>query len=129
MKKYFVIAAAAALTLASCAKVETISNVNDEEHIIGFSNYVPKAIAKASDANYVESTALVSNADFDVYGWYTDNAVSFNGSNGTEFMDWYTVTYKGGDSAGEGKTTMSIGVADALSLLHKKTWLFYLHLH
>ena len=104
MKKYFVIAAAAALTLASCAKVENYSKVNDEEHLISFSNYAPKALAKASSDYYVASNALVSNADFDVYGWYTNNAVNFDGSNGAQFMNWYTVTYKGGSADGSGKT-------------------------
>ena len=105
MKKFFVLAAAAALTLASCAKVETISKVNDEDHVIGFSNYAPKALAKASAANYVESTTLVPNADFDVWGWYTANGDSFDGTNGTQYFGapnaWYTVTYKAdGDTDG-----------------------------
>lgn len=105
MKKYFILAAAAALTLASCAKVETISKVNDEQNLIGFSNYVPKALAKAAAANYVESTTLVADADFDVWAWYTANGTSFNGTNGTQYFGapnpWYTVTYKAdGDTDG-----------------------------
>ena len=105
MKKFFVIAAAAALTLASCAKVETITKVNDEQHIIGFSNYAPKALAKAAAANYVDGTTLVANADFDVWGWYTANGTSFDGTNGTQYFGapnaWYTVTYKAdGDTDG-----------------------------
>lgn len=104
MKKYFVIAAAAALTLASCAKVENFTKVNDEQNIIGFSNYAPKALAKASSANYVDGTTLVDNADFDVWGWYTSNGVSFNGTNGNQYFGdptaWYTVTYNGNGSSG-----------------------------
>lgn len=100
MKKFFVIAAAAALTLASCAKVENFTKVNDEDHVIGFSNYAPKALAKASAANYAEATSLVADADFDVWAWYTANGTSFNGSNGAKyFSDWYTVVYQG-DGAG-----------------------------
>lgn len=100
MKKFFVLAAAAALTLASCAKVETITKVNDEDHVIGFSNYAPKALAKASAANYAEATSLVADADFDVWAWYTANGTSFNGTNGTKyFSNWYTVIYQG-DGAG-----------------------------
>ena len=99
MKKFFVIAAAAALTLASCAKVETISKVNDDQHIIDFSNYAPRALAKASSANYVDGTTLVPNAQFKVWGWYTANGVSFNGT-GTDYFgnpgEWYTVIYKDG---------------------------------
>ncbi len=104
MKKYFILAAAAALTLASCAKVETISKVNDEQNLIGFSNYAPKALAKASAANYAEATSLVADADFDVWAWYTANGTSFNGSNGTKyFSDWYTVVYQGDGSGTTGE--------------------------
>lgn len=103
MKKFFVLAAAAALTLASCAKVETITKVNDEDHVIGFSNYAPKALAKAAAANYVESTTLVPNAQFKVWGWYTANGTSFNGTNGNDYFGnpaaWYTVTYQDGGNA------------------------------
>ena len=100
MKKYLILAAAAALTLASCAKVENFSKVNDDQQIIGFSNYAPKALAKADADNYASSTSLINNADFDVWAWYTANGTSFTGSNGTAyFSDWYTVVYKG-DGAG-----------------------------
>ena len=101
MKKYLIIAAAAALTLASCAKVENFSTqVNDGKMAINFSNYAPKALAKADTANYVDGTALVSGADFDVWAWYTKGGVHFNGANGTKyFTNWYTVAYQG-DGAG-----------------------------
>lgn len=100
MKKYFAIAAAAALVLAGCAKVENFSKENDSQKAISFSNYAPKALAKASAANYAESTTLVNDADFDVWAWYTPNGTSFNGSNGTKyFSSWYTVVYQG-DGAG-----------------------------
>lgn len=103
MKKFFVLAAAAALTLASCAKVETITKVNDDQKAISFSNYAPKALVKADSDYYVASTTLINNADFDVWGWYTANDVSFNGSNGTAYFsdsnEWYTVTYKTGGNA------------------------------
>ena len=102
MKKYMILAAAAALTLAGCAKVETYKVSDGDEHLIAFSNYAPKAISRAAAANYAASTTLIANADFDVWGWYTANGTSFNGSNGTKFFsNWYTVTYKtGGDSDG-----------------------------
>ena len=104
MKKYFVIAAAAALTLASCAKVETISKVNDDQHVIGFSNYAPKALAKADTTNYVASTSLVNDADFDVWAWYVANGDSFDGSQDTKyFSNWYTVSYKGDGTGTSGE--------------------------
>lgn len=93
MKKYFVIAAAAALTLASCAKVETY-NVSDDA-ILSFGVYAGRSLSKAAAANYASGATLVADAQFDVYGWYTPNGTSFDG-NGTQFMDWYTVTYQTG---------------------------------
>ena len=93
MKKYLTLAALAALTLAGCAKVET-SVPNAEKNAIGFSIYSPRAVDKADVANYADSSILITDAQFDVYGWSTKNGVSFTGSNGTKFMDWYTVTYK-----------------------------------
>lgn len=91
-----ILAAAAAAVLAGCAKIETneVKPVLDENVPIAFTNYAPKAITKADADNYASSTILVNGAEFDVYGWSTDNGTSFNGSNGTAFMSWYTVTYK-----------------------------------
>ena len=103
MKKYMILAAAAAMTLASCAKFETsYFNEELENAPIQFSNYAPRAISKAAAANYAASTTLIADAQFKVWGWSVANGSSFNGSNGTNFMSWYTVTYKsGGDSNGE----------------------------
>ena len=97
-----ILAAAAALTLAGCAKVETYKVSEGDEHLIAFSNYAPKALSRADAANYAASTTLIADADFDVWGWYTANGTSFTGSNGTAFFsNWYTVTYKsGGNSNG-----------------------------
>ncbi len=107
MKKLLILAAAAALLLASCAKVETTTkNTMAENAPIVFSNYAPKSITKAAAANYAAGNVLIANADFDVYGWATANGTSFDGtngvkSNGHDFMEWYTVTYKAdGDSDG-----------------------------
>ncbi len=95
MKKYFIFAAIAALTLASCSKIETNNQPLVEENMpIAFTNYAPKAITKAASANYASGNTLIADADFDVYGWSTANGTSFTGSNGTKFMGWYTVTYK-----------------------------------
>lgn len=97
MKKYLILAAAAAVTLAACAKVEIAENALMDENIpIVFSNYAPKTLVKADADNYAPSTTLIPNAEFDVWGWSTPNATAFDGSNGTKFMGWYTVTYKDG---------------------------------
>ena len=100
MKKLLSLAAAAALLLASCAKVETTTkNTMAGNAPIVFSNYAPKSITKAAGANYAAGNVLIADADFDVYGWATANGTSFNGANGVksnnhDFMEWYTVTYK-----------------------------------
>ncbi len=97
MKKYLILAAVAAVTLAACAKVEIAENALMDENIpIVFSNYAPKTLVKADADNYAPSTTLIPNAEFDVWGWSTPNATAFDGSNGTKFMGWYTVTYKDG---------------------------------
>lgn len=97
MKKYLILAAVAAVTLAACAKVETVQNALVDDNIpIVFSNYAPKSLVKADAGYYAASTTLVPNTDFDVWGWSTPNNTPFDGSNGTKFMGWYTVTYKDG---------------------------------
>ena len=99
MKKYLTLAAFAALVLAACAKIET-SVPNAEKNAIGFSTYSPKSL-KADADNYVAENSLIADAQFDVYAWSTPNGTAFNGSNGTKFFDWYTVTYKtGGNTDG-----------------------------
>lgn len=101
MKKIMILAAAAALVLASCAKTE-ITSVNEENiHAVGFGAYTPRAVdTKASTANYVapgDNLPLVANAQFKVWGWKTANNTSFTGSNGTSFFaNWYTVTFQDG---------------------------------
>lgn len=95
-----ILAAAAALVLsAACTKSEITSSLNDEPQAITFTNYAPKALSKAAAANYAASTTLIADAQFDVYAWATANGTSFDGtngvkSNGHDFMEWYTVTYK-----------------------------------
>ena len=105
MKKYFVIAAAAALTLASCAKVETYNVSNDA--ILSFGVYTGRSLTRADAANYASGATLVNDAEFQVYGWYTDNGTSFTGLNGNQFMDWYTVTCQtAGNGNGNGSKNL-----------------------
>lgn len=104
MKKYFIIAAAAALALASCAKFETYTETNDELIPIAFSNYAPKALSRVGDT-YVSSTTLVNNKEFAVYAWQTANASFLTATPGTpNFMNPAVVTYKNDNSTGEGNT-------------------------
>lgn len=110
MKKYLILAAAAAVTLAACAKVETAQNaLMDENSPIVFSNYAPKSLVKADASSYAPSTTLVLNTDFDVWGWSTSNGTAFDGSNGVRFMGWYTVTYKDGGATDGSKNAYPDG--------------------
>lgn len=105
MKKIMILAAAAAFVFASCAKTEVFTVYEENEPAITFGTYSPRSITKADAANYASTAALINGAQFDVYGWYTANGTSFTGSNGNQFMDWYTVTYKtGGNTDGNGMT-------------------------
>lgn len=107
MKKYLFIAAAAALVFASCTKNE-VTSVNEALNpTISFGTYSPRNLTKADAANYAAGATLIDAAEFDVYGWYTANGTAFTGANGTQFMDWYTVTYKsGGNTDGNGRTNL-----------------------
>ena len=100
-----ILAAVAALTLASCAKIDTFTvSENDGNMPIGFTNYAPKSLTKADADTYASGTTLVEGADFSVWGWSTENGTSFNGTNGTAFFGnpgkWYGVTYDDEGGAG-----------------------------
>ena len=104
MKKYLIIAAAAALTLASCAKIENYTENNNELVPIAFSNYSPKALAKAGDT-YVNSTSLVSGKQFAVYAWQTAYNNFLGVNPGTPaFMNPAVVTYAGNTTDGSTNT-------------------------
>ena len=92
-----IFAAVAALTLASCAKIDTnITNRElDEPAAIGFTTYAPKTLTKADANHYSPSTTLIADSQFKVYAWSNAYATDFTGT-GTQFMNWYTVTYKSG---------------------------------
>ena len=101
MKKYLIIAAAAALTLASCAKIETYTSVDNELKPIAFTNYAPKALAKANASFYAAGNTLIENAQFGVWGWSTNNGTAFAGTGTDFFANWYTVIYQsGGNTTG-----------------------------
>ena len=108
MKKFFVLAAAAALTLASCAKVETY-NVSDDA-ILSFGVYTGRSLTRADLSNYASGVTLVNNAQFGVYGWYTENGTAFTATAAQlekQFMDWYTVTCQtAGNGNGNGSKNL-----------------------
>ena len=109
MKKYLIIAAAAALALASCAKVESYT-VNDEETPIGFTNYSPRSITKA-DGTLVIDNKLANGKKFGVYSYATENGTAFATTTaaalGTTFMDGVSVTYATGGDTDATKNTYS----------------------
>ena len=111
-----ILAAVAALTLASCAKIDTFETkpVVDENVPIAFTNYTPKSLTKADQANYVDGTTLINNATFAVYGWSVANTTYAAGvgdktfyadaSGAPNFMNPAVVTYAGDTNTGEGNT-------------------------
>ena len=77
MKKYMILVAIATLTLASCAKIETINTnpVLDENVPIGFTNYTYRSLTKADDT-FVDNNStspLVVGKKFGVYAYSTTN--------------------------------------------------------
>lgn len=106
MKKYVILAAAAALVMTACVKTNVTSsvkeNVNDGMKAIGFANYTPKAVTKAAAGNYVSGTTLVENAQFAVYAWNYANDASFDPSATPGFMNPAVVTYKNDNASGVG---------------------------
>lgn len=107
MKKYFILAAAAALTLASCAKIENYEAKSvsvPEGMALAFSNYAPKALSRVGDT-YIKSTTLVNGKQFAVYAWQTANAAFLAAAPGTpNFMNPAVVTYNNDNTTGEGNT-------------------------
>lgn len=92
MKKSILLAAAAALTLASCGKNEVIVPVQ-EDIPVGFSNYAPRAISKANDS-MVDTGALPTGSQIGVYGYSTaDVNLADNFTTKPEFMTDAKVDY------------------------------------
>lgn len=98
MKNSMILAAAAALALVACAKVETINNNAPEA--IGFSVYAGKAAStkavSGTDFGTVTTTTLQAAASngFGVFGYYTD-ADDYDSSTKANFMYNQQVTYAG----------------------------------
>ena len=110
-----IVAAAAALCLASCAKFDTYTvSENDGNVPIGFTNYTPRPITKADTSNYVAGATLVDTAQFAVYAWSVANETysagvgnkTFyaNASGAPNFMNPAVVTYYGDTTDGDANT-------------------------
>lgn len=88
MKKLMILAAAAAVVLASCAKNEVFQNTQDE-NAVSFSVYVPQT----TRASYgTQTTATLKTDGFGVFAYYTD-AASYGSSAIPNFMYNTKVTY------------------------------------
>lgn len=100
-----ILAAAAALTLAGCAKVETYKvSENDGQIPIGFANYSPKAVTRAGDT-YINGATLISGKTFAVYAWKTAYGAFLGVNPGAPaFMNPAVVTYNDDNTTGEGNT-------------------------
>ena len=71
MKKCFTFAAIAALVLAaSCSKTELRTPYGDTQKAIGFTNYAPRSLSKAS-ASLVNTGSLPADSQIGVYGYST----------------------------------------------------------
>jgi hypothetical protein len=101
MKKFFLIAAAAALVLSSCSKNEVSEN-NSESNLIGFSTYTGRATK--ADGSFVPkgTTALPVGGKFGVYCYHTGatpfaTALASATKPTPNFMADQAVTYNGTD--------------------------------
>ena len=97
MKKSVILAAVAAIALASCAKVETYQK-NDAPAALNFSVYAGKATKAVSGTDYstITTTELQASANgFGVFGYYTD-AADYASSTKANFMYNQQVKYSGG---------------------------------
>ena len=104
MKKSILLAAAAAIILASCGKNEVYVPVQ-EDIPVGFSNYAPRAISKA-DGSFVNSGALPTGAQIGVYGYSTADAnLASSFTTKPEFMTDALVNYGSNTSATATSTT------------------------
>ena len=99
-----ILAAAAALVLASCAKTE-ITSINEETvKPIGFSSYTPRSLSKAGET-YVNGNAFETGKTFAVYSWSVANASALTATPGTpNFMNPAVVTWNNDTTDGDGNT-------------------------
>lgn len=100
MKNSMILAAAAALALAACAKVETINNTT-ESNALSFGVYAGNAATKAVSATdystVTTATLQASTYGFGVFGYYTD-ATPYASDTKANFMYNQQVTYNDGAS-------------------------------
>ena len=106
MKKFMIIAASAALVLsAACTKTEVTRSLNDDEPIIGFSNYAPRSLSKAN-STLVNDGALPTGAKIGVFG-YSTGSTKFAATENPTFMDeTFYVDY--GSNTGATATTTNV---------------------
>ncbi len=78
MKKYLILAATAAVALASCAKVDTFQNTPEKDTALSFGVYAGRATKAVSGTDFgTVTTASLQDAaskGFGVFAYYTDAA-------------------------------------------------------
>ena len=116
MKKYMILAAVAALTVASCAKVETTTYTQDDDLTIGFSSYSPRNIVKAGDT-YTETGSLPDASKLGVYGYSTQAGAHFTGGEKPEFITNGEVSFTGSCTSPTGATEKRYWPKDLSNLL------------
>lgn len=112
MKKFFLIAAAAVVSFASCSKNET-PLVQEENKAISFSSYAGRPVTKADPDFFIPKTQtwLNEGQSFGVYAYNTENVpfagsvadakkfmvdekVTFSGSSATDAADYNNYSYE-----------------------------------
>ena len=116
MKKYMILAAVAALTLAACAKVETSVVDVDGDVPVGFSTYSPKSLSKAG-ATYTNTNALPTGSSIGVYGYSTESDAHFLGTENPAFITNGEVAFSAASSSPTGATDKRYWPKDLKNLL------------
>ncbi len=100
MKKYLILAASAAVVLASCAKIDSFEN-NTEGNVLSFGVYAGRSVTKAvsgTDFGTVTTATLQAAASngFGVFAYYTDADNYTSNCIKANFMYNQQVTYSSG---------------------------------
>ncbi len=98
MKKCLILAATAALALASCAKVDTFQNTLEKDTALSFGVYAGRTTKAVSGTDFgtITNTELQASTNgFGVFAYYTD-ADDYASSTKANFMYNQQVKYSGG---------------------------------
>jgi hypothetical protein len=111
MKKFFLIAAAAALVLSACSK-NNVSENTSEANAITFGTYTGRSVTKADADAILSGTEFPTGKHFGVYGYLINGLFKDATAPKPSFMNPYDVNYAGPATA----TTKYWPSNDALKL-------------